>query len=886
MKKFSEILKNQKAQLLIVGIFISLLVSITGFIYYTNEVETITRQKENELKILASLTTNQISEWMIDEINDANLISKNIFLVETVSNYLKSKDVNNKERLKNLLLEIKNEHDYDKIILTDPNTSVIISQQNVFGIDPRLKNAINQSLLQREVLTSDIYFCSVHHELHIDFIAPVFKNNKILAVLIFQFNPEQKFFPLLKRLPTKSYSTESYIGYKEKDSVIVLSELKFKKDSVLKHKYSIKDTNSAIVKAANGYSGFTRAIDYRGEKVVAYVNKIPNTNWFMVSKIDEKELYKDLTRESILIITFLIIIIVSIISSLAFIYSIRQRNIYRQLYYSQNEYQVTLNSIGDAVISTDAGGKINFMNQIAEDLTGWKYNDAIGKPLESVFNIINENTRQSVENPVKKVINEGKIVGLANHTLLISKNGKEIPIADSGAPIKNNEGDILGVVLVFRDQTEERLKRKLIEKSEANLNALINNRTEAIWSLDKNYNLIICNDFFKNAFFNAYNCELKIGINLVEILTPELREFWKPKYDEALSGKKVTFEFSEIILGKRHYFAVYLNPIIINNEITGVTALSTDITELKELQINLKESEEKYRTISDLVSDYVFSTNVSEDGKAEIDWVAGNFEEITGYALEEYKKAGGWVAHLHADSVLQDQEDMKKLLNNEKVVTEVKTITKDNVVVWVRVFAQPYWDENQKRVTKIFGAVQNINDRKLSRLALIESEQKFSAAFNSSPVALSIQDENNTFIDVNEAFCELTGYTKEEVIGKTGAELKLWENNDEAVKANQLFVKQGFIRNYEFRFRKKSGEIRHGIISAESFIINGKKADLTTAIDITELKEKEQKISEQLDELRRWQNVMLDREDRVIELKNEVNELLTKLGKEKKYFKE
>lgn len=116
----------------------------------------------------------------------------------------------------------------------------------------------------------------------------------------------------------------------------------------------------------------------------------------------------------------------------------------------------TLKSIGDAVITTDADGRVTLMNGVAQRLTGWTQDDAEGQTLPSVFSIINEYTRATVESPVDKVIRTGTIVGLANHTLLLSKDGREIPIDDSGAPIRDRSGKIVGVVLVFRDITERK----------------------------------------------------------------------------------------------------------------------------------------------------------------------------------------------------------------------------------------------------------------------------------------------------------------------------------------------------------------------------------------------------------------------------------------------
>lgn len=131
---------------------------------------------------------------------------------------------------------------------------------------------------------------------------------------------------------------------------------------------------------------------------------------------------------------------------------------------SEENLRITLNSIGDAVIATDRNGIITRMNAIASKMTGWDINEAIGKPLDDVFKIINTDTDEQQENPVSKVLTSGKIVGLASHTLLISRTGKTHHIADSGAPIRDDNNEIVGVVLVFRDITlEHELEEKLFQ---------------------------------------------------------------------------------------------------------------------------------------------------------------------------------------------------------------------------------------------------------------------------------------------------------------------------------------------------------------------------------------------------------------------------------------
>lgn len=133
------------------------------------------------------------------------------------------------------------------------------------------------------------------------------------------------------------------------------------------------------------------------------------------------------------------------------------------LYAEKEKLKVTLYSIGDAVITTDIQGRVDMLNPIAESLTGWSQTEAIGQPLAKVFDIYNEVTGEPCENPVDKVLRTGKIVGLANHTVLKSKDGRQRAIDDSAAPIRSADGALLGVVLVFRDVTETREREARIQ---------------------------------------------------------------------------------------------------------------------------------------------------------------------------------------------------------------------------------------------------------------------------------------------------------------------------------------------------------------------------------------------------------------------------------------
>lgn len=144
----------------------------------------------------------------------------------------------------------------------------------------------------------------------------------------------------------------------------------------------------------------------------------------------------------------------------------------RKLRESERRYAVTLSSIGDAVIATDELLRVTFMNPVAEKLTGWTQKEAIGLPLIEIFRIINEDTRQTVDNPAAKVLRSGIVVGLANHTMLVARDGRETPIDDCGSPIIDDGGDVTGTVLVFRDITDRRQSDGALRRAQAELAAV------------------------------------------------------------------------------------------------------------------------------------------------------------------------------------------------------------------------------------------------------------------------------------------------------------------------------------------------------------------------------------------------------------------------------
>lgn len=516
-----------------------LLLLVGGSWFYRSQEQTLRQKAIDELTSIGRLKADQITTWCKERLADAAILVESPFFIRGLADFMIDPDEKKTKELFAHFESLQKNYLYSDILLVSPDERVLISLTGEAKIHRGYRAALTAALQNRKPLFTEIHTETQKPEPHISVIAPIFasreKGADLLGSVILVSDASLFLYPLIQSWPTQSRSAETLLVQRDRDEVLFLNELRHKRDTALKLRMPLSRTDLPAVMAVLGRQGFAEGRDYRGVDVLSVLIPIPDSPWFMVSKQDSEEIIAEWRSRSKLILGLLTALAASIGAIGLVAWQRHRKASYRQMYISEAElrtamerHSVTLKAIGDAVISTDAQGNVELLNPVAELLTGWSHEEACGLPLGEIFHIISEETREISENPVSKVLSDGAVVGLANHTLLISRDGTEFPIADSAAPIHSAEGEISGVVLVFRDQSAERSAITTLQNSEKRYRSLFETAQDGILILDFETGRVLdANPFLLKLL--DYSYEELCGKSLWELgLLKESAEFREP----------------------------------------------------------------------------------------------------------------------------------------------------------------------------------------------------------------------------------------------------------------------------------------------------------------------------------------------------------------------
>jgi len=268
------------------------------------------------------------------------------------------------------------------------------------------------------------------------------------------------------------------------------------------------------------------------------------------------------------------------------------------LHTERERFRTTLSSIGDAVIATDLAGRVTFLNPVAEAQTGWSAPSAVGQNLQTVFHIVNESTRAAVENPAVRALREGTVVGLANHTVLIARDGSERPIDDSAAPIRDSTGGVAGAVLVFRDITERRQAENQLRESEGRYRLLFEANPHPMWVYDREtLGFLAVNDAAIAKY--GYTRTEFLGLTLKDIRPPEDVPALLASIAADTGGLDEAGVWRHRLKGGRVISVRIVSHTLTFDGREAEVVLAQDVTDQLRAEAALRHSEERFRAFMD-----------------------------------------------------------------------------------------------------------------------------------------------------------------------------------------------------------------------------------------------------------------------------------------------
>jgi PAS domain S-box-containing protein len=757
-------------------------VVLGSYYYYHSEELRIKQEKHDMLKDVADLKAHEISQFIKERESDLKTFAETQLVRDDIELWIKTDNEEAKEKLIQRMSLTKKYYDYENVYITSLSGLTLLSLDTIHKLDPVTHAYCKKVNELHKAEFYNLYFCPTHKAIHFDLIFPV-KNDQHanIALIILRVNPERYLFPLIQSWPTQSNSAEVLLVRKDGNEVLFLNELKFQKNTALNLRIPLTSNDLPAVQAVSGRTGVFEGKDYRGVEVLSDLRPIPGTPWFIISKIDQAEIYSELKYKVFIIFLFATIILILLGISLAGLYTNRQKNIYRQLYLAKSalrqteeEFKVTLYSIGDAVIITSIDSLIVMMNPVAEQLTGWKEQDAKGKPLDDVFKIIHEESREKIGSPVQKVIEQGLVVGLANNTLLMSKDGKEIPIADSGAPIREQDKEIIGVVLVFRDQTEERAAQKALQKSNFLIQNIVDNNPSLFYMMDTEGRFQMVNRGLADLF--GLSKEDLDGKVREDLMPKEIAEQHRNN-DLLVINSKQTQSFEEENMesdGKHSYLTSKFPLMDSDGKVYAVGGISTDITERKLAEDALQKSQSALEEAQQIARIGSWEFDIANDKPT---WSNQMYDL---FGRDPRLGEPSWQEH-RASIHPSDWETLDAAVQSGKEYSiEFRILHPKMGTRWAWTIGQPVTDDTGK-VVKLRGTVQDVTERKLAEEKLQESEKHFRSIVENSDAGYFFIDKDGIIRDVNNAWVKLYRYNSaDEILGQHFAVIEKIDDLDQA----------------------------------------------------------------------------------------------------------
>lgn len=561
------------------------------------------------------------------------------------------------------------------------------------------------------------------------------------------------------------------------------------------------------------------------------------------------------------------------------------------LRHANQNLEITLDSIGDAVIVTDNHGYINRMNPVAEKLTGYKFEEVKNRLAGDILKIYNTFTSEKAVNPVNEVLSTNQKTELANHTKIITKSGKEFQISDSAAPIKDPEGKTYGVVMVFRDVTEKYIQREKLKTSEARFRKTLNTMMEGCQIIDREWRYVYLNDVALK--HGQKSREELTGTRMMDAYPgienqPLFEKLQKCMNDRVTLHFENEFKYTD---GSSGSFSLSIQ---LSEE--GIYIFSLDITKHKKVLDSLTKSEAKYRHLFETMDQGV----IYQNSKGQIISANPAAEKILGREFSQLKNLTSdepiWKSIDEDYNPLPGDKHpaMQALKNGKTIKNFVQGVYNPKVKAykWLLVSSIPMFKKGQSKPYQIFSTFSDISKMKKSEKELRDSEERYRLIVeNQSELVVKVNSDGE-FLFVSPSYYKLFGIKPDDVIGQKYIPLVPEDEQARISKAMQKLYVPPHTAYLEHRAKTINGWRWFAWSDKALLDENGNVSEIIgVGRDITQQKETEielhnlkdnleievekktKELNERIEILERIQEATIEREHRIKELNDEIKKL-------------